>query len=62
MNPIEIIECYRCLGYDEGVSYIKENGLESTKHYAKQISDNQSPTLEEYGRIDGFLNAVSEML
>lgn len=62
MNDLDQIVENRLCGFDEGTLYLKEHGLELTMIEAKRISDNQTPTLQEYGYIDGFMNAIASQL
>lgn len=58
----ELIKENRSLGYDKGQQFISEFGISCAIVEARRISDNQTPTLQEYGFVDGFMNAVSNEL
>ena len=55
----ELIQENRLLGYDTGQQFISEFGIGCAMIEAKRLSDNQTPTLQEYGFIDGFMNSVA---
>lgn len=54
----DTIKSHRILGYDKGQQMIAQFGIDAARLEAKRLSDNQTPTLQEYGFIDGFINAV----
>lgn len=56
----DLIKDNRLLGYDNGNRFISKFGISCAMIEAKRLSDNQTPTLQEYGFIDGFMCAVAK--
>lgn len=56
----DTIKDHRILGYDKGQQTIAQSGIDAARLEAKRLSDNQNPTLKEYGFIDGFMNAIAK--